>query len=393
MPTSDPTRFVRSKVGGIYYRERAGGRKTFYIRYTDPKTNKRVWSACESFEHAKSRLADVTVAKTKGSTLTSPTATLNDILPGWRALRETKAKPRSRETEERNLRLYILPRWGDTRLRDIDAVDVETWVRGLKRQDGKPMNDGTRALVLAHLSSLLTHAMKKKLIASNPIRMMDDRPKQTAKTKRNLRDGELAAVCSNVGRQTWLAPILQLLAMTGLRLGEVVGLQWDDIAFSENEGGTITVQRQIGKDGKVGTPKSGKPRAVPMMGSAREILEAQRKRVAKQRLALGMGAITPDTPVFTNSLGKSRQPRDVQRAFDWARDRAKLSEEPRALTLHDFRHSFATVLANEPGAVLSQIQAVLGHSSITITDGYVDKDKQNDPWRKSAGTALAAAFA
>jgi integrase len=379
-------KFQRDKrtPAGLYYRVRADGKKTWYIRYTDGR-GKRVWSACDSFEHAKKRLAEVT---TSGPAVGDPTATLSSLLPGWQAQRVAKGiKPRSRESEERNVRLYIEPRWGRMKIRDIHPTDIVTWVGGLKKQNGEAMDDGTKAVVLAHFSSILNYAVNRTVVSSNAVKAIDseDKPKQGERVKRPLREGELEALLAGVGGQTWLGPILRLLACTGLRLGEVVGLQWGDVDFAA---GTITVQRQAGAS--KGTPKSGKPRTIDMLGPARAILVAQHKIVAAQRLALGLGGITFDTPVFTNSTGGQRQSRDVQRAFAWARDRAGLSTEPRALTLHDFRATVGTrlMLAGIPSP---DVCGFMGHSSIAVTEKYyLDKSQKSRTWKERASAAVAS---
>jgi integrase len=375
--------FVPTKTTGIYKRLRADGTAGFYVRFTDA-SGKRRYELAGTFDQAKARYAEVTGKTTRGEVVADPATTLSNLLPGWRAQRDVIAKPRTRETEERSVRLYIEPKWGRTKVRDIRPNSITTWINGLNKQDGEPMDDSTRALVLAHLSSILNYAIEENVVATNAVKSMPRRskPKQGKKVPRILRGGELDALLGGLGRQKWLSPILRLLACTGLRLGEVIGLEWGDIDF---EAETITVQRQIGKAGK-GTTKSGKARVVPMLGAAMVTLMEQRKVIAAEH---GIGALGKGKPVFTNSYGGHRQPRDVQRAFDWARDRAGISAEPRALTLHDFRHTVATVLANEPGAVLPQIQAMLGHADIGTTMLYVH-EADNSAWRESAGSALAA---
>jgi hypothetical protein len=77
--------YVGTKTKGVYKRITKTG-FTWHIRYTD-QNGERVWSACESFEHANARLGDVTVKKSKGEVLANPSTTLSDLLPGWRAER------------------------------------------------------------------------------------------------------------------------------------------------------------------------------------------------------------------------------------------------------------------------------------------------------------------
>lgn len=374
--------FVPTKTTGIYKRLRADGTAAFYVRYTDA-TGKRRFELAGTFEQAKAKYAEVVGKTTKGEVVGDTSATLGSLLPGWRSLRDVTAKPRTRETEDRNVRLHIEPKWGRTKVRDISKNAITTWINGLTRQDGKPMNSGTKALVLAQLSSILDYAMDENVIAANPVKALSRKakPKQVKYAARVLTPAELDALAAGVGRQTWLAPIIRFAALAGLRLGEVVGLQWGDVDF---DAGTITVERQIGKDGRTGTPKGGVAATIPMIDPVRTILSAQRAEVAKQRLALGLGAITPETSVWTNSTGGTRQPRDVQRGFRWACERAGL----KGVRFHDLRHTCATTLANTPGVVLTDVQAYLRHANLSTTLGYMHP-RDGAEWSGRASSALA----
>lgn len=369
-----PERHKRTKTSGIYYSVGASGCKMFEVRFTDA-TGKRRFETVGSFEQAKARLAEANGRTSKGEVVGNTTVTLADLLPGWRALREVSVKPRTRETEEGNVRLHIEPRWGRAKVRDISKNAITTWINGLARKDGKPMNCGTRSLVLAQLSSILDYAVDENILASNPCKTLSRKakPKQVKYEYRVLADGELNLLLKGVSRRReWLAPIIRLTAFTGLRLGEVVGLEWGDVSF---EDGTITVARQLGKDGRIGTPKGGVAATVEMAPQVRTILA---------ELKLRAEAVLPTAPVFRNTYGERRQPRDVQRAFVQARDAAGLT----GLRFHDLRHTYATHLARA-GVNIAVIQKQLRHANLSTTLGYVHAlDSLDTP--EQLGAALAA---
>src|SRR3954469_17261271 len=98
--SKQPVRHKRTKVSGIYYSVGRSGRKVFEVRYTTSDGN-RVWETCESFEHAKARLAEVTGRKMTGHRVANVSVTVADLLPGWRAWRQVK--PRSEESQERHI--------------------------------------------------------------------------------------------------------------------------------------------------------------------------------------------------------------------------------------------------------------------------------------------------
>ena len=174
---------------------------------------------------------------------------------------------------------------------------------------------------------------------------------------------------------TWLRHIILLTLYGALRLGEVCGLEWQDIDF---EAGRITVRQQVGRSN--GTPKGGKVESIPMSPQARKLL-AELKLAAADK--------SPGAPVFVNGLGGYRSPCDVQRAFDKARSRAGLSTEPRAFRFHDLRHTSISLLANQPGANMVQVQAFARHATMATTLKYVHKIEQPE-WTDTVGTAFAA---
>jgi integrase len=78
--------------------------------------------------------------------------------------------------------------------------------------------------------------------------------------------------------------------------------------------------------------------------------------------------------VFTNNVGGSRQPRDVQRAFTKARDRAALPvTEDGPVVFHSLRHTGISRLANHPAIPLVHVRDFARHSNLATTQGYVHR--------------------
>jgi integrase len=108
-------------------------------------------------------------------------------------------------------------------------------------------------------------------------------------------------------------------------------------------------------------PKGGKTATIELTPSAREVLLELR-----QESSSGF--------VFTNAVGGSRQPRDVQRAFTKARDRAALpSTEDGPVVFHSLRHTGISRLANHPEIPLVHVRDFARHSDLATTQGYVHK--------------------
>lgn len=145
------------------------------------------------------------------------------------------------------------------------------------------------------------------------------------------------------------AAVLLLLYGCGLRIGEALALTPADWAASR--GAFLRVR---GKGDKI--------RLVPLLPIARRAVEAYRARLPAEP--------APDAPLFRGAKGGALSPRVVQRLV--ARLRGALGLPPTA-TPHALRHAFATHLL-AAGADLRQIQELLGHASLSTTQGYAAVD-------------------
>jgi integrase/recombinase XerC len=109
--------------------------------------------------------------------------------------------------------------------------------------------------------------------------------------------------------------------------------------------------------------KGGKARVVPVLPIAREAIA--------HYLKLCPIALSSDGPLFIGARGKQLSPRIIQLRI--ARARAALGL-PDTATPHALRHSFATHLLGA-GADLRAIQELLGHASLSTTQGYTEVDR------------------
>lgn len=383
-----PGAYFATGTTGIYRRNDATGKpgKTFYVRFTR-SDGTRTYEAAGGFKEAKRRLHEVQGRITKGEVVGNGSRTLNSVIEDWVDLRTT-LKRRSREEQDRHVRLHIKPALGRMRVRDINRAEVKKWLVGLKRKDGKPgpLDDGTKEVILATLISILDLAVDDNLISVNPARTLTkkDKPRQQKSyAERILRDGEYEALLAACGKRlVWLRPIIHVAYFTALRVGELCGLSWRDLDFENN---TVTIRQQYGKGGRIGTPKgtrgNGEANAatIPLLPEAKRVL-LEHYMAAEDK--------SPDAPVFVNVSGGRRNTNDVWRVFDKVRSRAGLSPDPRPFRFHDIRHSAISRLANQPGAVLPQVQKFARHANLTTTLGYVHVI-EDGTWAEQAGAALS----
>ena len=148
---------------------------------------------------------------------------------------------------------------------------------------------------------------------------------------------------------------------TGMRVGEVCGLTWDDVDFSN---GTITVEKQMVKnDGAwvYGTPKTSSSNRTIFIGQTLlAILKKHKKQQLENRMKYGKLYIDSNA-VCTKEDGELVTPSVVKWNTRRISNALSLS-----FNFHTLRHTHATLLL-ENGAKMKEISERLGHSRISIT--------------------------
>jgi len=210
------------------------------------------------------------------------------------------------------------------------------------------------------LSGVLSHAIEDGLLMANPVSRLG----KLIKTKERKADvtpltrDEAQALLEAVGKHyPRYHPFFLCALRTGMRLGELLALEWGDIDF---RGGFIEVRRGYTR-GKMDTPKNRKSRRVDMSRQLSETLKELRTDRKREALAKGWGEV-PEL-VFLNYEGRIINSFNLRpRVFHAALEKAGL----RRIRIHDLRHSFASMLLQN-GESLVYVKDQLGHSSIQIT--------------------------
>ena len=146
--------------------------------------------------------------------------------------------------------------------------------------------------------------------------------------------------------------VLALLYGSGLRISEALGLKRKDAPIK-------------GRDMLRVTGKGNKTRVVPVLPIVREAVE--------RYLALLPQKLGSEDPLFVGVRGRELSPRIIQLRIAGARAALGL---PETATPHALRHSFATHLLGA-GADLRAIQELLGHASLSTTQGYTEVDREH----------------
>jgi integrase len=236
----------------------------------------------------------------------------------------------TREGYKNYLNLHVVPTWGRYALATVRSVDVETWLRNLKRIDGKPASLGTKTKIRNLVSALFSHAIRYEWAATNLITSVRTSAKRL-RTPDILAAGEFQALFLALSQRE---RVLVLLAgTTVLRRGELIALRWQDIDFEQKQANVIhSIRRNVEGDTK--TEASQKP--VPLLSLVVEELKSWRKTSLYRS---GDDFLLPS--VAMNRL-QPLAPDMILRCH--IRPAAKRLGIDKQFVFHTFRHTLATLL-------------------------------------------------
>ena len=331
------------------------------------------------------------VAKSKDY-FTCKTATLNDRYDIW-----IKKKIGLRATTRNNYiymyENYVRKTLGTQKLISINYSVVQAFYNDLIVSKGFKPN--SMEVIHTILNPIFEDARTDEIITFNPctkamkeIRSSPlwEKSKRVALTKQQ-QSAFTSFMKSNPKYSAWVNVITVLLG-TGLRIGELNALTWDDIDF---ENGYINVSRSMAyrqwEDGKccyhlMSAPKTENGvRAIPMFDATREALLNQKAIMEASNVASPI-IDGVDGWIFTNRFGNILSPSSINDAInrisrdynDCAKTNPSMPDMPH-ITNHVLRHTFCTRLM-ESGMNIKVIQSIMGHADFSTTmDIYTDVEK------------------
>ncbi len=261
---------------------------------------------------------------------------------------ETYARPRNSTSEvigkESIIRNHLAPFFKHTDIREITREDIERFI-AKKVKDG--LDPKTVNNYRACLLTMFNRAVDWNYLDKNPV--VGVKPLKTAPSAFDFYDeAQMGTYLEAMRRHepAWY-PFFLAAFLTGMRLGELLALQWGDIDFKS---GTILVRRNyVCKEFK--PPKSGKSREIPMHLELAAVLKSHRH-------------LKGDL-VFSRADGTPFDQDHVRPVHERV---TKLSGL-RRIRFHEIRHSFASQLAMN-SVPLKAIQELLGHADLAMTLRY-----------------------
>lgn len=412
MPSAEPVRLTKrivdaamappsgeytlwdSDLKGFGLRVRAGGSKIYVVKQRVHGRQFKLtigkhgspWTPDSARERAAQALRDATVGIDPSSEKREARTDLSvrELLELYREegpANSPDKRPRTWEVEFSALRRHVVPLLGSNRCRQLTpemirkwqadvvagktAVDERTKARGRAIVTGGP---GATARAMSALSSMLSWAVRRGLMAENPALKV----KKLKQKRRNrfLSEAEAVRMFSTMDELTATGMInpahrdaILLMALTGARPSEILGLRWSEVDL---ERGFAALPPERHKTGA-----SGDLRVIQLDATALDVL--------RDRPQLGPF-------VFPDSTGA--QP--IKRVQDsWERIREVAGLE--GTVLYTLRHSFAS-FAIEQGENLYVIGRAMGHRKAATTERYAHvRDALAQRVVASVGAKLASA--
>lgn len=257
---------------------------------------------------------------------------------------------------------YIAPRLGDValgQLRDDHLDDLYDHLIACGGRGGRALAPKTVHEVHLIIRNALDLAMTRQLVDSNVARTVHSpRRRGGGPVVARVWDArELADFLAVAGHHR-LYPVLHLAAHTGMRRGELVGLQWRDLDVEHARLSVMrTIQSVAGRPTVFGVKTRTSRRTVDLDGGTLETLTAWRARLARDDLPCGA-----DDWMFCNREGRHLNPESVSQLFGRIVRRSRLP----VIRFHDVRHTHASLLVAS-GVPIKVVTERLGHAHPAFT--------------------------
>lgn len=284
--------------------------------------------------------------------------TLGSYLELWLAdVVKPQLAPKTYASYRDTVRKHITPTLGRIELGKLTPAQVQALLR-LKEREGA-LSPRSVAYIRTVLRVALNRALKWGYVDRNVAALTD--PPRQERTERTPLTPEQARAFLHEAEGDRFEALYLITALLGLRLGEGLGLRWQDIDL---DSATLRVRQAVQRvDGHliIKEPKTSKSRRTLTLPSV--AVENLRRHRDRQAFEAGSARIWHEQGlVFTNSIGGPLEPSNVLKHYKATLRAAGLPEQ----RFHDLRHYAATFMLAQ-GVPMRVVMDILGHSQMATT--------------------------
>lgn len=245
---------------------------------------------------------------------------------------------------ENHLKLTV----GEITLRDFTTLDAQNLFDKIDRE--KNLTHKSLQRVQTGLSAIFTLAKQRNLVQANPVQGTRVEGRRTKPDRYAYSLKEVLQMISTLRERA--ATVVAVAGFTGLRMGEIRGLQWQDY-----DGESLAVSRSVWRTHVVAPKTEGSADKVPVISSLQTILDQHRKTVPNSPTAYIFAGERRGAPLNLANLVR-REMKDIVDSGKWH-------------GWHAFRRGLATRL-HEAGVQVEVIQEILRHTDPKVTqDSYI----------------------
>lgn len=356
----------RGANGGGSIRQRTDG--TWEARITlgtNPGTGKPMRKSIygKTQKEVRQKMQKALVEVDEGIYTEQSKITVKQWMETWLAEFTGDVKDSTRTSYRQHMNNHIIPALGAVKLSELTPAACQKFINDLSRVKG------LSAKTVKNVHGVLHHALKQAVrlgyMRMNPTEACTLPRIEKAKIE-PLDAPEIKRLLDVLSDDVY-SDVFRVDIFTGMREGEILGLQWSCVDFDR---GTITIEKQLsrprvkGEEYRFTSLKNDKPHTVQPAPFVMQILKRQHRRQAEQRIQAG-GAWDdcgfPDL-VFTSEAGKYLNYTIVLRHLKRALEKAGLPEK----RFHDLRHTYA-VSSLQAGDDVKTVQENLGHHTAAFT--------------------------
>lgn len=335
----------------------------------------RVSGTVATKTEAEDALSRVRTDAGRGQFTVTEKTTLGEYMKAWHEVRKQGQAATYARSHESMMNVHVLPGLGKRRLSSITPRDLEAFYADLTYQDErrgeelkgvKPLGDSMKRLIHNMLHQVFAEAVRHGDLLRNPADVA--RPRYTREAAREVTvkawTEEEATRFYRVARQNPRAAAFCFMLATGMRIGEALGLRWENVELGEESARVHIRESLVSVNGVAHrtTPKTARSRrTVVVSGDALSILKEQPAKRALDVEAQENRYRASDA-VFTNSIGGPILPDTV---YALMRRLCAEAAVPYKGT-HVLRHSFVSI-QGQHGTPLEVVSAHVGHARASFT--------------------------